>query len=115
MKNIIKPIAVLGVLTVACALSQAQTASVHQEWRFGTDANPAPPEVSSGVATATKASLVPGQFASGWLEQNAILGASTGIWDLGRNGTMTLGDWSGLSVASTSERQVTLQVLQWHD
>lgn len=117
MKNVMnRMLALMSVVAGLAALSvQAQTTTIHQEWRFNTDANPALPETApSGGAVAT-ALVQQGEFASGWLAQDAVLGSSSGVWDLGRNGTVTLTNWSVLSGAASGQRELTIQVAQWND
>jgi hypothetical protein len=118
MKNsITRMSAVLAAVVALGAGLQTSAASsfVSYEWRFSTGLNPAIPEASSGGTGAAQAVIAPGEFASGWLANNGVLGAANGVWDLGRNGSITLSNPAGLAGNSSQERQVTLRVVQYQD
>ena len=121
MKNTInRTTAVLVVLAaIATSAWSAQPSSVlsgaSYEWQFGSSANPAAPEVSPGGAGAAQATIAPGPFASGWMADNAIMGGAEGIWDLGRNGTITLSNLAGLVGDSGQARLFTVRVVQYQD
>lgn len=122
MKNIIHRVTI-AVAALAAAGSAAsaqelapswrgQPGSIHLVWRFNSGLNPAAPDISTG-ATQSKAAIVPGQFSIGWKDAITALGTQdTGIWDLGRNGTITLTLGDGTSV--TCER-VSVLVAQYLD
>jgi len=115
MKNSInKTIAMLGTLALAATVLEPFNALASPPrifvWGFASQANPTSPEISPG-GSAT-ASIVPGEFASGWMENNAILGTAQGIWDLGRRGTITLS--AGSSLVSSGSR-FTVKVMQYQD
>lgn len=116
MKNLLKQTAAASMILMISGLA-AQSAqnlpASSYEWRFGTIANPALPEVSAGGSA--QASIGLGQFASGWMSTNAILGSAQGIWDLGRRGTITLSNPSGLAGNLGQERLVTISVVQYQD
>ena len=116
MKNLLKQIAaVLALLLISAFAGQSAQNSPAgtYEWRFGTTANPALPEVSAGGSAQATIGL--GQFASGWMASNAILGSAQGIWDLGRQGTIALSNPSGLAGNSGQSRLVTISVVQYQD
>jgi hypothetical protein len=132
MKNVLKPTASLGplaegakggsprwlalVAVAACVVRvQAGMPAISNDWRFDTGANPATPEVSAGGGGTPQATIAPGPFSSGWLATDDIFGANTGIWDLGRNGTITLNNSGGLTGDSSQGREITLKVSQWND
>jgi hypothetical protein len=100
-------------LVAALVLGQppAARAGSTNSWIFPTSANPVSP-VGGGPATATVAT---GPFATGWLYQNSNLGNATGVWDLGRNGTITLTNLAGLLGGPGSARSFTISVVQYND
>jgi hypothetical protein len=110
---------VLGAVTVLALSLGTQnsygTSPVSYEWRFSSALSPAAPEVATGGAGIAQAIVTPGQYASGWMSTNAILGSALGIWDLGRNGTITLNNPSGLAGDSSSERLITIKITQYQD
>jgi hypothetical protein len=121
MKNTINRTTAVLVVLVAIATSawSAQPSSAlpgaSYEWQFGSSANPAAPDVSPGGAGPAQATIVPGAFASGWMADNAIMGGAQGIWDLGRNGTITLSNPAGLAGDSGQVRLFTIRVVQYQD
>ena len=114
MKNLkrISAVLVLLLISVFAGLS-AQNAASTYEWKFDTSANPTLAEI--WAASPAQAVITPGQFASGWMSTNAILGSAQGIWDLGRRGTITLSNPSGLAGNLGQERLVTISVVQYQD
>ena len=90
---------------------RGQPGSGRQEWRFDSSANPATPELVSGLSTGAKASITAGQFSMGWQSQLPGMGADrTGLWDLGRNGTVTL-----MLNNPSNYTRISVQVSQWLD
>ena len=121
MKNTINRTTAVLVVLVAIATSawSAQPSSAlpgaSYEWQFGSSANPAAPDVSPGGAGPGEATIAPGAFASGWMANNPIMGGAQGIWDLGRNGTITLSSPAGLAGDSSQARLFTVRVVQYQD
>jgi hypothetical protein len=109
--------AVLVVLAaIATSVWSAQASSgVSYQWQFGSGANPAAPDAAAGGVGAAQAAIAPGAFASGWMANNAIMGAAQGIWDLGRNGTITLTDPAGLVGDAGQVRLFTVRVVEYQD
>lgn len=103
---------IAGLLVLAaCVASGAAVApsAIHHEWQFNSDANPAP--AAGGAAIA----IQPGALASGWLPEESVMpGATAGVWDLGRAGSMAC-DLSEVFGPSLAIQQVTVRVRQWWD
>src|SRR5436309_2110537 len=107
MKNNLKPMTIVrAVLVVAATLSLARTPAalgsppptpISYQWQFVTGASPLAPDVSTGGTGTASATITPGQFSDGWLEENPVFGYANGVWDLGRSGTITLSNASGLA------------------
>jgi hypothetical protein len=115
MKNTINRTTAVLVVLVAIATS-VQSAQPCYQWQFGSGVNPIAPEMSPGGAVgAAQAAIAAGAFASGWMVNNAIMGAAQGIWDLGRKGTITLSNPAGLVGDSGQARVFTVQVVQYQD
>jgi hypothetical protein len=68
---------------------RGQPGTTLQEWKFGTDANPATPEVMNNPYGMPTASISVSMFGAGWLDQLPGMGTQTGYWDLGE-GNITL-------------------------
>ncbi|MDB6032100.1 MAG: hypothetical protein JWM16_2438 [Verrucomicrobiales bacterium] len=116
MKHTKKTLAALGLaLGWLTGSLQAQSAVVVREWPFSSNANPAGPEVTSSNFEEARATVQQGQFASGWFEQDSMLGTEKGIWDLGRKGTVTLSKWSDQTGPATASHEITVRVTQWYD
>jgi len=102
------------ILTVCLALGAAAAGataqSAQRNWEFTTGDSPAMSASGGGEAV-----LAPGDFASGWIESDAIFGGATGIWDLGRKGKITLSDSNLLASAPGQSREITVRVTQWVD
>lgn len=60
-----------------------------QAWTFDDDDNPAEPEVDENPYGTAKATVTLGDFGEGWLD-TVSFGTQTGLWDLGREGTIVL-------------------------
>ena len=114
-KNGMRTAAVILVLTLVM-VGQATAGVTLQEWRFNTDANPAPPEVCDQALSTARATMAPGDFATGWQEELPGLGSATGFWDLGRRGTIRLPVASGTLVgAADGGTRIWVKVCQWID
>jgi hypothetical protein len=61
--------------------------TTYQEWQFGSNANPAVPDVINNIYGTASAAITVGAFGEGWMD-NPIpgLGTQTGWWDLGGTG-----------------------------
>src|ERR1035437_3215960 len=97
------------VAALALGLPQATWAGNTNTWKFVTSAPHVTPE-GGGLATATAA---PRSFSMGWTNKDSILGKADGIWDLGRNGTITLDNLSGLLGDQSLARTFTVSVVQF--
>jgi hypothetical protein len=105
----------LAAIAACVVRLQAGTPAISNDWRFDTGANPSTPEVSVGGTGTSQVTIAPGPFASGWIASADVLGGNTGIWDLGRDGTITLSNPAGLAGDSSQMRDITLKVSQWND
>jgi len=63
--------------------------STHQVWSFDDDDNPALPETDNNPYGTAEATITVGDFGEGWLD-TVPFGSQTGIWDMGREGTIVL-------------------------
>lgn len=97
-------------LAFAAVTAGAAIQSVERTWEFPTSANPA-----VSVSGGGRVVLAPGDFASGWISTDAMFGGATGVWDLGRRGTITLSDSNLLSARVSQQREITVRVSQWLD
>jgi hypothetical protein len=86
-----------------------------EAWRFDTGASSALPEVAPNPAASCQAVVVPGPFASGWVESSPVFGGARGVWDLGSTGTITCQGLSGLLGGSGQERVFTVRIKQYYD
>jgi hypothetical protein len=97
----VKRVLILGVV-VAMTLASSASAGVlipawagldgttHEEWNFGTSANPASPDVISNPYGTASAAVTVGLFGSGWADDSG-LGSMRGMWDIGgSDGSITL-------------------------
>jgi hypothetical protein len=114
MKNALSQSAALlaGILAGAGALSAAQPATTYQ-WQFLSGANPAAPEAAPAGAGAAQATITVGPLGTGWFAAATnICGDAAGVWDLGRNGVITLSRPAGL--ADPAQDQIlTVKVTQY--
>ena len=70
---------------------RGQQGSSYQEWRFGTDANPATLDVVSNPYGTPVATPSPDEVtSSGWWDTFPVFGTRQGFWDLGGGGTITV-------------------------
>jgi len=86
-------------------------AAARQEWDFNSGASRVGPDVTSNVTTPAQATIAPGEFASGWLPQ-VPLGNATGVWDLGRRGTITIACPPATAPAA---KTIRVRIAQWID
>jgi hypothetical protein len=63
--------------------------STLQVWTFDDDDNPAAPETDNNPYGTAEATITVGDFGEEWLD-TVSFGSQTGIWDLGREGTIVL-------------------------
>ena len=93
------------------------TGSTYQQWSFGVSNNPASlvAELVTNLYGAPSASVAPGAFSSGYIEEDPFLGCVQGIWDLGRSGTMTFNVPNNPSASGGSYKYVQVQVTQYRD
>lgn len=76
---------------------RGRAGTTYQHWRFDTDANPLGPEQADNPYGQAVATITLGQFSDGWYD-TVSFGSLTGIWDLGREGTIVV-DIPNVSVA----------------
>ncbi len=110
--------AALAILLLAGLQNLSATApssDVSLVWNFGTAANAAAPDSAVGVTGASLATVTPGLFAEGWLNQLTGLPGANGVWDLGNNGNIALNNSAGLTGATDHARNITVRVVQYHD
>ena len=93
------------------AWADGPVAGVHT-WNFPNNANPALPTIP---AANLRAIIAPGEFADGWFGQNSVFGNASGVWDLGRHGTITLMDTADITGGSTQGRTFKVRVTQYYD
>ena len=98
------------------APATGQSYGTHYEWQFRSSTTPSAPEVVQGSAGTPLATITPDPiFAVGWLAGKSFLGSAQGIWDLGREGSVTLTDPCGLGGSADPARSVTVSVVQYED
>ena len=86
---------------------RGRVGTTYQHWRFDTAVNPVRPEAASNPYGDSLATIVLGDFGEGWYDTVAF-GSMTGVWDMGRSGTMTL-DISNISTQVQS-MEIRVQV-----
>src|ERR1035437_4508748 len=90
--------------------------STFQQWSFRLSNNPPSAELVTNAYGAPQASITFGSFSSGYIDEDAFLGCGVqGIWDLGRNGTMTLNIPNRPSGSTNSYKYVQVQVTQYRN
>jgi hypothetical protein len=96
---------------------RGMSGSTFQQWSFGISNNPATlvAELVTNAYGVPQAGIVFGSFSSGYIDQDAFLGCVQGIWDLGRNGTMTLNIPNRPSGSTNSFKYVQVQVTQYRN
>lgn len=94
----------------------AEGAIKAETWEFTSGNSPVIAEHVTNSAHQCVAVVSPGQFGSGWLaEDSGALGGVTGVWDLGRHGTIACNGISGLIGNPGQERVFTVKVKQLND
>lgn len=121
MKNILngtaRAFAVAALLTVGFGIANdAAAGAIKVEvWQFNSGNAALPAELATNTTPQGTAVVTPGNFASGWLEQNPLFGSATGVWDLGQNGTIDCSGLASLIGGPGQERTVTIKVKQYND
>lgn len=112
-RNLARWVLLAAAALVAPALPAAETTVARQDWQFSSGATVVGPDAVSNVTTPAQATIVPGEFASGWLPQVPPLGNANGVWDLGQRGTVTIAcpPASGPGAAKT----IRVRIAQWID
>jgi hypothetical protein len=103
-------VAVTTVLIAVCA----QAATTQTVWTFDSNDTPAVP-VGGPLGSSVQAVFVPGEFSMGWLSGSPLFGAGSGLWDLGREGTITVENMTALLGEPTVSRTFSVRVVQWVD
>jgi hypothetical protein len=101
-----------ALVVLAINVRADQQGSASWVWEFNLDANPASSKPPS--TPTAEAAVVEGQFASGWLDTNSILGNVQGVWDLGRNGTITVTSSSPL-IDGSAQTTLSVRINQYRD
>jgi hypothetical protein len=112
MKNILLISVAVALFT---AVSTQADPAVSYDWRFVSNANPSAPDAAVGGTGAPQAAIAIGQFSGGWKNSNLALGTAQGIWDLGKLGTISLSNATGLAGDSSLERLITVSVVEYQD
>ena len=122
MKNLIQKNSVrwLGAAVIALVAGvltnvTARAAIKVEAWQFESDSSPAMPELVLNTAGSCLATVTPGEFASGYVTSNPVFGSASGVWDLGRSGTVSCSGLTGLIGGAGSQRTVTVKVIQYRD
>src|SRR5947209_13264154 len=90
---------------------RGQPATTFQLWNFNANNNPAAPEQVANPNGAPQDSITLGFGAAGWTDTLFLFGTNHGVWDLGRNGTMSVAIPNAAS-GSGSWKFVWVQVTQ---
>ena len=99
-------------IAAMCALGafSAQSSTTAQiEWRFESAGTPATPDANTTSISGALAQVNPGEMSVGWNLSQPGLDGGSGLWDLGRSGTVHL------NLPAANLRQITVQVRQWND
>jgi len=86
-----------------------------QAWQFNSGDSPVIPEYVTNSSSHGVAVVSPGPFGSGWVAQDNLFAGATGVWDLGRNGTIACSGLAGLVGSPGQERVFTVKVKQYND
>lgn len=91
--------------------------STFQQWAFSAadDATNIPAELVTNVFGNPQASVIAGDFSSGYFDTDPFIGSVQGIWDLGRYGTMTLNVSNNPALTAGAYTYVQVQVAQFQD
>lgn len=116
MKNSYRafPALVIVALTTMFAALRAQAAATQTVWTFDSNETIAVP-VGASQGSSVRAVSTPGKFSMGWLSGSPLFGAGSGLWDLGRQGTITVENMTALVGQSTVARSFKVRVVQWVD
>lgn len=93
---------------------RGKAGSTLQHWIFSNPTNPAPETFANPYATP-QASVVLGNLALGWFDQNSIYGCVQGVWGLGSGGSLSLAIPNASGGSSGSKKYVRVQVAQYRD
>lgn len=110
-----KAVAISALVITSLGLLASQAEVRMQSWQFNSAASPVAAEVSTNALGGCTAIVVPGDFAEGWIASNPLLGSASGVWDLGRNGTITCQNLGAMIGGPTAERSFRVKVKQWRD
>lgn len=111
MNTLIRKMARVAIAAM-CALgaSSAPASTTSQiEWRFESAGTPATPDANTTAITGALAQVAPGEMSLGWKTSQPGLDGGSGLWDLGRSGSLRL------NLPAANLRQITVQVRQWID
>ena len=91
--------------------------STFAQWSFGISNNPASlaAELVTNAFGTPTASISPGAFSDGYIEEDSFFGCVQGIWDLGQNGSMTFNIPNTTSGSVGAYKYVQVQVAQFRD
>src|SRR5690349_12702006 len=99
----------LALLALPFSLHATDNVVTHI-WSFSSSASPVASDSGAGTAT-----ISPGRFSSGWLENlSALTGGAGGYWDLGQSGSINLNFANG-PVTNGTIKSITVKVTQWWD
>lgn len=93
---------------------RGQSGTTLQVWDFDTGANPAAPTAGENAYGASSAAATLGLGAGGWISSLTLFGTNQGVWDLGRNGTLTL-LVPNAPVVAGAWKLVSVEVSQYRD
>lgn len=80
-------VALAGSVTIPTPSWRGLDGTTMEEWQFGTDANPADPDIVSNPYGAPSATLTVGDLGEGWFDSiPEAFGNRQGFWDLGGSG-----------------------------
>jgi hypothetical protein len=110
--TVIRGLAAVGMLGL-CQIGVAENRI--ESWRFDTETSPAAPDFTANTTANCQAIITPGEFTSGWVQNNPVFGGASGVWDLGSGGTITCQGLAGLIGGGGQERTFTVRVKQYND
>lgn len=97
----------VGMLALTGGANPAPAPSI--EWKFGDASSPAWPDSNTTSVMGARAQVTPGPLSVGWVAVQPALDGATGLWDLGRSGTIHL------ELPDAGLDCVTVEVRQWND
>lgn len=106
--------ALIAAITTILTAARAQAAATQTVWTFDSNATVTVP-VGGPQGSSVQAVSAPGKFSMGWLSGSTLFGAGAGLWDLGRQGTITVENMTALLGDSTVSRAFKVRVVQWVD